>query len=1492
MKALFQLLFFIPVLLLSQSSINVLQKYNSAVGNEFIYVQSDRPFYEPNETVWFSAWVLDSRSLESSKLSSTIHFEIKDPKGNVIHTIISDNKEGSATNKFQLPDIGGIYTIEAYSDYSIFLDSNYRAKREIQVQNIQYSSVLFDINLNQNMYNGNDSVVVQATIKNAEGTLLREQEIELELFLNGEFTKKEIVKTDLNGVLNHVIRLNGGTTIKTASMQFKVKYAGSIASKFKNIPISETDIDLQFLPESGYMVNGLNSRVAFKALDKFGKPVSVKGKIFNSKNEFIITFESKHDGMGSFAISPFFGESYYAILDEPFGISGKIALPEVQENGVIISSNSLLKNQLQINILSSFKFNKHVTIRYGNEIVYNSLLTDNNNTINLSTKNFKTGIHEITVFDTLWQAIASRMVFLNADRKINVKFDFNKKVYEPREKVSLTVQLSDENGLPIQAAINLSVVNEQMLQYSDKFRENILSSIFLENELKGEVHLPAYYFDKTDSITLSHLDLLMMTNGWKRISWDDIKFRNLPMLSKVSKFNPQKFIVMGNVLGINYNDRNNFYLERIHLVLKNNKQIIPVDTNGNFTIWGIENANLLEFRVRIKGHYSYNFSVYPWKSQLDVRQVYKAVKYYVKPESNNSFATLLDDENYVNQNSLIHSKKSDILASKQSENEISMPAEKAQLNLRSLDKTLNTGPNGISARGSRTDGNATYIDGVRVTSSALSQSGMRSSNYSVNNLASTSIRSVRYNYDGFAVDRNRYTSYNGYGYSYYYNPLHFYPNRMQQVPISNSNHISFYSPNYSTKEKKENPTPDLRKTLYYAYNVKTDITGKAVFEFYNGDESASYDCFVEAVGKNAYLGSAHNSYAVEKPFFISFSLPDNLTEFDSALIPFTIINKRNTTQLINLKWTINGNLVDQLLNLSASESKTLHFPIYILKGGKSNCKLEVIADDFTEMYSKEIKVLDKGFKGSFVFSGIGNSKEAQFTIPNNLIGTGNIEATLHIYPSLFSNFLASLNGMMREPYGCFEQVSSANYPNILAYQLIQKTSGFKDDSNKKYLLQMLQNGYNKLAAYETKQRGFEWYGNTPPHEGLTAYGLLQFHEMKKLGVEVSSSLEKRSLDWLLSRFNNDGSIQVNAGKYGFSGASQLVTTAYVTYALSCIDTRDLSIQIAYIESENSRNFDAYISALLLNIYINQKQIVKANLCLQELSNHFENKNLQNFDADHSITRSYGQSLDIEVMSIAAVGMMSISNNNQMVNRIIKSIFSSRNGGSYFGNTQATVWALKAISVWMDQKYDDNASESDNNSTSITFDVNSKKMFEINTNEFSEKSTLSIDASLFHKGINTVTINMENADMYTYMFSINWRTTFPETQKSVVKLEKKESKDSSRQGDFIQTTYSLQNTSNTGLGQTVCIISVPAGLTLIPEQLKILQEKKVFDYYEIKGDKLILYYAEMGPNETRIIPLAFQALIPGKYYSSPAFCYLYYNPEQAFYLESKAVIINP
>src|SRR5262249_19303396 len=103
-----------------------------------------------------------------------------------------------------------------------------------------------------------------------------------------------------------------------------------------------------------------------------------------------------------------------------------------------------------------------------------------------------------------------------------------------------------------------------------------------------------------------------------------------------------------------------------------------------------------------------------------------------------------------------------------------------------------------------------------------------------------------------------------------------------------------------------------------------------------------------------------------------------------------------------------------------------------------------------------------------------------------------LKVDLAVYPSTLADFQKGLEGLLREPHGCFEQTSSSNYPNLLILQYLKDT---KQDNPAvaDRAKQMLDRGYQKLIAFEcqkpggSQKQGYEWFGGAAPaHEALTA----------------------------------------------------------------------------------------------------------------------------------------------------------------------------------------------------------------------------------------------------------------------------------------------------------------------------------------------------------------------------------------------------------------------
>lgn len=500
-----------------------------------------------------------------------------------------------------------------------------------------------------------------------------------------------------------------------------------------------------------------------------------------------------------------------------------------------------------------------------------------------------------------------------------------------------------------------------------------------------------------------------------------------------------------------------------------------------------------------------------------------------------------------------------------------------------------------------------------------------------------------------------------------------------------------------------------------------------------------------------------------------------------------------------------------------------------------------------------------------------------------------IKAELTAFPDILNDLFTGAESILQEPHGCFEQVSSSTFPNILALQFLNQ-SGLVNDKVQKEALNYIQSGYNRLVAYEIKGGGFEWFGHPPAHEGLTAYGLIQFNEMKKVYNGVDEKMMERTLQWLTNRRNGKGGFKQNAGKYGFSGASEDVTNAYITFALSEIGSKDILAEYNEALAEVLKSNDMYRMALVACTAFNLEKTDDYERLINIFKTKIKTSGFVNMKADHSIVRSYGNSLQIETVSQWTIALMkpSTPSNLQLINECIQQILRGRSYGQ-FGSTQGTTLALKAlteyakivrtakqdgeITVLIDNKMAERLSyKKDTRGKMVLRDFASN----LNTNK-EQELRVRFDGT---------------SDPLPYSVDLQWYTKLPQSNNQCkVNLVTSLSSESVKVNETVRLTTVIKNKTREGLPMTVALIGIPAGLSVQPWQLKELQEKRVFDFYEIINGNLVIYYREMAPEGQSTINLDLKAEIPGSYLGTASSAYLYYTNEYKDWVKGNSITIN-
>jgi hypothetical protein len=309
------------------------------------------------------------------------------------------------------------------------------------------------------------------------------------------------------------------------SAYFFRKQLGVIPTKImaNNNATSLPEATIQFLPEAGNLIEQIPTVMAFKAINQLGLPENISGLIKNKEGDSVVVFSSQHDGMGKFYFLPQPNDVYTAEWTDQLGRLHKTILPTAQPVGINIHfENGKLDRVFHIQRSATVpEAMKKLTVvaQIAGQVVFKAVanLSDKlSATSRIPVSQFPSSIVQVTIFDANNQPVAERLLFVNnQEYTLNATIQFDTLNLNKREKNVFEIDIQDSTI----ANLSLSITDGPSNAAPDN---SIVSQLLLAGDLKGYIHRPAYYFSSDADSVSDHLDLVMLTNGWRRFSWKEI----------------------------------------------------------------------------------------------------------------------------------------------------------------------------------------------------------------------------------------------------------------------------------------------------------------------------------------------------------------------------------------------------------------------------------------------------------------------------------------------------------------------------------------------------------------------------------------------------------------------------------------------------------------------------------------------------------------------------------------------------------------------------------------------------------------------------------------------------------------------------------------------------------------------------------------------------------------------------------------------------------
>ncbi|TYA74063.1 hypothetical protein [Seonamhaeicola marinus] len=884
---------------------------------EKIYLQLSKNVFTTEEIIWIKAVVTDAVNHAPTKLSEVLYVELIDFDERVIDNKVLKLDSGISSTFFQLDETiaPGRYLIRAYTEWNKNFGDTFISKQYVNI----YKSDIPD---------KNESAIRNVILTETQDNQLKlsaqlfpkvinpKYRGKLKVLLDlGENTDSVELRKDKAGFyqLDYVLPqdiVKAKLELKLDSIKVKNFDFDFVNTYSKWIVVNKDYTDLQFFPEGGKLIDGLPTKLAFKALDYDGKGKFVQGTIIDQLGNEIKRFRSNKLGMGAILLLPNKNKTYFAQIMDNKGVTYKYPIPEIHEKGHVLSVRQL-EAYVAIRILSNYKPSDSLILKTSSRgVVYHKetlILKNGKLDVALNKQALPEGIIKISLFNQLEEPILERLFFnVNDSKRLKLDVQTNLSTYSQRDKVNIEIAAVEKNSDTIAAAnYSVLVLNKKVLGDTFNGRNNIYSYFLLDSELKGVIESPMRYFNKENTKRNRDLDVLMLTQGWRNYIFE-------PKDSDISfSYRPEKGIhVSGNVRSsLNPKKKPKKPLELTLMTFgkpEGNVFTQSIDSTGSFTFnVGEVYSDDLKILLQTRNHKGKNkdFVINLDKKALpeinfeekEKVQLADSVNAFVEKSaerkqiedafnvSSNTIA--LDEVNITGYKMTperermmdLHGPPDVVIEDK----ELHKKVKNWSYGLFSV--LLFNYPEDINVRRVGRNGGFLIAEvfGADFTCILIDGIPVRIRDYPlIGDLPTEEIKSVeiiespkspkKYAFDIFgrteALDRALVVSFiNIYTYS---KKGLFGVSRtpgMTKATISGlSPKLEFYTPKHENLTAEDWRVPDLRSVIHWNPEVKANSKGKAEVEFFNSDDIGDMLVIVEGITKDGKIGYFETNYSVEE----------------------------------------------------------------------------------------------------------------------------------------------------------------------------------------------------------------------------------------------------------------------------------------------------------------------------------------------------------------------------------------------------------------------------------------------------------------------------------------------------------------------------------------------------------------------------------------------------------------------------------------------------
>lgn len=296
--------------------------------------------------------------------------------------------------------------------------------------------------------------------------------------------------------------------------------------------------NIEFFPEGGSYIEGLEQHIAYRLTDGMGAPAFDSLFVYTATDSLLCTTVPEHLGTGTFLLPA--GQKQGIYLRTSWSKTPH-ELPASASQATVLHVNEA-EDAMDVTIQAApaliqtdeeghakpLRAALVVLYRNAPKAVYPVELYKEAEEFSISYSDLGVGVNRLEVVSEDGQTLASRHVFVRMSDvshtlpSAQIKVRQSAEQYDAFSPIALEFDVTDEAGLPLPHTTFAVAVHDADGELIHDSSASLQTQLLLCSELKGYVHNPEWYFARDDFAHRRALDLLMLTQGWQAQSFEQM----------------------------------------------------------------------------------------------------------------------------------------------------------------------------------------------------------------------------------------------------------------------------------------------------------------------------------------------------------------------------------------------------------------------------------------------------------------------------------------------------------------------------------------------------------------------------------------------------------------------------------------------------------------------------------------------------------------------------------------------------------------------------------------------------------------------------------------------------------------------------------------------------------------------------------------------------------------------------------------------------------